>query len=602
MAGQTSPEIWTVNRLVTALAMGSDRGEIVRIPRFQRPLVWNRDKQEKLIESVLQGFPIGTLLLWEDPSKPNEFLLVDGQQRSATLLIHSRADLKLVTSAGVQGSPTNALVAKLNDRINQSNSGKVFEESALLEEFITWLEKVGSTSAGNFHVAGLLKALSVDQTLFRTDDDSIADAANELVRSIEAAVNVANLRIPVLIYRGPVDDLDNIFVNINQQGVALTKYQVWAALWAKDEIADADTVILQEQGNRQIALQEKGLIYENEGPTISVNLFEYLNAAGHVISSRHSDLFPRLAHPAEQAYGFSIAALYFGLDLSRKEAGKLPGAIQNAGANAMDKFFEDLESACAIVSKVLREIAPLRLTDSLNSLPHPELQMVALVAWVTHELRDGRKLRVADHKAIQARYVLDLLTQPFRGPGDSLACERVKAVDRAGMPNFYMHRPEPDEFRRGLETWVSEDRKNTRKSRPITQDGVKKFLLRAVASIHVNTDEQQRYSFDIDHIQALNSPLFKFPNLGDDEVAPHELGNLCLLEHQLNLKKSNKELGTFLETLPEADKSFILRVGRFSASDQNNFKMAASTAKEYSTGTAQRASQLMQEILSRLGY
>src|ERR1035441_10579025 len=72
-------------------------GRIV-IPEFQRDYVWNKSKAPKLIDSLYQGFPISSLLLWlssEDVKsrrvnptpRLNSLMgwLIDGQQRAITL-------------------------------------------------------------------------------------------------------------------------------------------------------------------------------------------------------------------------------------------------------------------------------------------------------------------------------------------------------------------------------------------------------------------------------------------------------------------------------------------------------------------------------------
>lgn len=36
----------------------------IRIPHFQRPLRWQRDDVIKLFDSIVRGYPVGSLLLW----------------------------------------------------------------------------------------------------------------------------------------------------------------------------------------------------------------------------------------------------------------------------------------------------------------------------------------------------------------------------------------------------------------------------------------------------------------------------------------------------------------------------------------------------------
>ncbi|GAA0375045.1 hypothetical protein Acor_67610 [Acrocarpospora corrugata] len=74
----------------------------VRIPAFQRSFRWERDDVIKLFDSVLRGFPIGNLLMWQRPAAPatlevgplvinapetpDALWIVDGQQRITSLV------------------------------------------------------------------------------------------------------------------------------------------------------------------------------------------------------------------------------------------------------------------------------------------------------------------------------------------------------------------------------------------------------------------------------------------------------------------------------------------------------------------------------------
>ncbi len=60
----------------------------IPIPDFQRPLVWDRERQIKFVESAWLGYSLGTFVINDlqmvshgDKFHPLEGLLVDGQQR-----------------------------------------------------------------------------------------------------------------------------------------------------------------------------------------------------------------------------------------------------------------------------------------------------------------------------------------------------------------------------------------------------------------------------------------------------------------------------------------------------------------------------------------
>jgi hypothetical protein len=54
-----------------------------RLPSYQRSLVWSPDQALRLVQSVYEGYPIGSFLIWE--RSLGDVLLLDGQQRLAAL-------------------------------------------------------------------------------------------------------------------------------------------------------------------------------------------------------------------------------------------------------------------------------------------------------------------------------------------------------------------------------------------------------------------------------------------------------------------------------------------------------------------------------------
>jgi hypothetical protein len=93
-----------------------DRGRI-KIPQFQRDFVWSIEKSAKLIDSLLKGYPIGTLIFWATrdrlrsvrniggidlpPPKDGDVVqyVLDGQQRLTSLFAAIRG-LKIERSSG----------------------------------------------------------------------------------------------------------------------------------------------------------------------------------------------------------------------------------------------------------------------------------------------------------------------------------------------------------------------------------------------------------------------------------------------------------------------------------------------------------------------
>ena len=84
----------TVNQLIEKI----DTGEL-GLPELQRPFIWKDSKVRDLFDSMMRGYPIGYLMLWESPeleskktigTKPHNYdapkeVIIDGQQRLTSL-------------------------------------------------------------------------------------------------------------------------------------------------------------------------------------------------------------------------------------------------------------------------------------------------------------------------------------------------------------------------------------------------------------------------------------------------------------------------------------------------------------------------------------
>ena len=96
-SAEVRPEVVFLGNLVERVAAGK-----IRIPRFQRAFVWKQPDLSALLDSVLRGFPIGSILVWDTDKdiesplrigpikigpRPDGIVsyILDGQQRISTL-------------------------------------------------------------------------------------------------------------------------------------------------------------------------------------------------------------------------------------------------------------------------------------------------------------------------------------------------------------------------------------------------------------------------------------------------------------------------------------------------------------------------------------
>lgn len=97
------PQVFTYQALINDIEVGR-----IKIPQFQRDFVWTKEKSAHLLDSIIKGYPIGTLILWQTqerlrsirniggaelPEPPvGQFVnyVLDGQQRLTSLFASIR--------------------------------------------------------------------------------------------------------------------------------------------------------------------------------------------------------------------------------------------------------------------------------------------------------------------------------------------------------------------------------------------------------------------------------------------------------------------------------------------------------------------------------
>lgn len=221
----TQPTATTLD--VEQLAKWAWEGRI-RIPHFQRPLRWQRDDVIKLFDSILRGYPVGSLLLWrrpasaetlqlgalrvEAPELPDALWVVDGQQR--------------ITSIANALHPDGQSDERF--RISYDLRKKMF---------------VPTPRDGKAAVIPLPVIFDLREVLrWFADHPEAVDRVDE-VNAITQAIR--QFRIPA--YEVDQEDpevLEDIFDRLNNYGKRLTRAEIFSALFAGDESARDETPTL----------------------------------------------------------------------------------------------------------------------------------------------------------------------------------------------------------------------------------------------------------------------------------------------------------------------------------------------------------------------
>jgi hypothetical protein len=269
-AASARPEIISLDVLLNDV----DEGR-VQIPRFQRPYVWTPEMMRELFESVLSGYPIGSLLFWtprvlevptnegigplvpaSKPSNAQVSLVLDGHQRLATLY----GVLRLPED---HPRPNKATADQLKWWIGYDLDAKEPRQMRRPEDFdnpsILPLRTVLRTA----DFVRFARSIDSSQGLSESTKAAYLDEADRVQRALR------DYRIALTSMRdGDVDDAVAIFSRINRSGRRMTADQMAVALTFHDDfnLEDAlDTILasLDEFGfgdvSRSVILQ--GLLH-----------------------------------------------------------------------------------------------------------------------------------------------------------------------------------------------------------------------------------------------------------------------------------------------------------------------------------------------------
>lgn len=84
------------------------------LPDLQRPFVWGNDKIRKLYDSLIKGFPIGYIMVWQAPADYNKIKHIGTDEKS----------ISIAQDIVIDGQQPAILGKDLFDRVQQKPSDK----------------------------------------------------------------------------------------------------------------------------------------------------------------------------------------------------------------------------------------------------------------------------------------------------------------------------------------------------------------------------------------------------------------------------------------------------------------------------------------------
>lgn len=217
---------------ITTLPVGQLIGNIdagtLGLPELQRPFIWKDSKVRDLFDSMMRGYPIGYLMLWNCPqsdkkksigvgshsyNSPHD-VIIDGQQRLTSLyavmkgkkVINSKFDEKsiVISYCPLQNKFEVGCSATKND-----------------PEWIYNISELFTANNTFKYTGGFIQRL---QDYRKSKGEELTDKEQDIVADrINMVINLQNYLLPIFDINSDADeeDVSEIFVRVNSGGVSL---------------------------------------------------------------------------------------------------------------------------------------------------------------------------------------------------------------------------------------------------------------------------------------------------------------------------------------------------------------------------------------------
>ena len=297
----------TVNQLIEKI----DTGEL-GLPELQRPFIWKDSKVRDLFDSMMRGYPIGYLMLWECPTldkkksigvdahsydSPKE-VIIDGQQRLTSLYAVMK-DKKVINSKFDEKD----IVISYNPLQNKFEVG--YSATKKDPEWIYNISEVFTTSNITKLIINFTKKLDEHRT---SKDRELTDEEQDTISAnITALSKLKQHTLPVFDIKANAEeeDVSEIFVRVNSGGVPLKQNDFILTLLS----------LYWDDGRREIEQFSKESTYLTKGKTTSYNQITTVSAQEII--------------RVVMAYAFDRARLKYGYKLLRGADFDRRGAVDD---------------------------------------------------------------------------------------------------------------------------------------------------------------------------------------------------------------------------------------------------------------------------------
>src|SRR6185437_4449174 len=188
-------------------------GEIA-IPEIQRPFVWDATKVRNLLDSLYQGYPVGYLIAWRNPSvrlkdgstSSGKRILIDGQQR-ATALMAALLGQEVLTK-DYETVRIRIAFHPVEERFEVSNPA--------IQKDASWIPDLATVFAPDVSLTKLTREYTARNP--NADQDQISLVLEKVRKIINNQVGIIELAEDL-----DIETVTEIFIRVNSAGAALSQ-------------------------------------------------------------------------------------------------------------------------------------------------------------------------------------------------------------------------------------------------------------------------------------------------------------------------------------------------------------------------------------------
>lgn len=187
----------------------------VAIPEIQRPFVWDATKVRDLMDSLYKGFPVGYIIVWKNPDvrlkdgsiSTGKKILIDGQQRITAM--QAAIAGQMVTDASYKKKPIRIAFNPIEEVFEVCNSA--------IEKNSRWIPDISKVFDVTFNPWAFVGEYCQSNGL-AGQESSINNTLMKLT-----SIKAISLGVTEISQSLSIDDVTEIFIRINSQGVVLSQ-------------------------------------------------------------------------------------------------------------------------------------------------------------------------------------------------------------------------------------------------------------------------------------------------------------------------------------------------------------------------------------------